>query len=174
MTIYPSLAILLLLPAAMALEVQAQTVNKWVDDEGVTHFSDQRPAGGDTDVREIEIPQGSVSEFDAGEVNERVNSVLQQLEQDRKAREAEAAARIKAREEEKALELEAVVEENKKKKKRAATGRTTDPTRSRCRDPSRNNTRGRSGRPCRAIRSSRSPATISGARASNPVPGRYR
>ena len=118
MTIYPSLAILLLLPAAMALEVQAQTVNKWVDDEGVTHFSDQRPAGGDTDVREIEIPQGSVSEFDAGEVNERVNSVLQQLEQDRKAREAEAAARIKAREEEKALELEAVVEENKKKKKK--------------------------------------------------------
>ena len=118
MTIHSSLAILLLLPAAMALEVQAQTVNKWVDDEGVTHFSDQKPAGSDADVREIEIPKGSVSQFDAREVNERVNSVLQQLEQDRKAREAEAAARSKARQEEQALEPEAVVESNKKKKKR--------------------------------------------------------
>ncbi|HEY5738483.1 MAG TPA: DUF4124 domain-containing protein [Gammaproteobacteria bacterium] len=118
MTIHSSLAILLLLPAAMALEVQAQTVNKWVDDEGVTHFSDQKPAGSDADVREIEIPKGSVSQFDAREVNERVNSVLQQLEQDRKAREAEAAARIRVREEEQALELEAVVEENKQKKKK--------------------------------------------------------
>jgi hypothetical protein len=102
----------------MALEVQAQTVNKWVDDKGVTHFSDQKPAGSEADVSEIEIPKGSVSEFDAQEVNERVNSVLQQLEQDRKAREAEAAARTRAREEERAFEREAVVEEKKKKKDR--------------------------------------------------------
>ena len=48
MTIHSSLAILLLLPAAMALEVQAQTVNKWVDDEGVVGVC----------YRQLELPNG--------------------------------------------------------------------------------------------------------------------
>ncbi len=117
MTIRSGLAILLLAVAAPAVDTQAQTVNKWVDEDGVTHFSDQKPVGNETEVREIEIPKGAVSEFESREVNERLNNVLQQMEQDRKAREAEAEERKKAREAEQALEREPIVVEEKKKKK---------------------------------------------------------
>ena len=97
-----AIAILLPVLACTAFGARAQTVNKWVDKDGVTHFSDQKPAGDEAEVSEIEIPKGAVSEFNAKEVNDRLNTVLQQMEQDRKAREAEAAARKKSRDAEKA------------------------------------------------------------------------
>lgn len=96
--------------------VRAQTVNTWVDEEGVTHFSDQKPADGAA-VEEIEVPEASVTEFESEDVNERINRQLQQLEQDRMAREQEAEARKKARAVEEALEREPIVGEEKKKKK---------------------------------------------------------
>lgn len=110
-------AICILILGAAVGDLPAQTVNKWVDEDGVTHFSDQKPAGDAAEVKEIEIPKGSVSEFESQEVNERLNNLLQQMEQDRKAREAEAAAQKKAREAEQALEREPVVGEEKKPKK---------------------------------------------------------
>jgi hypothetical protein len=96
--------------------VRAQTVNTWVDEEGVTHFSDQKPADGAA-VEEIEVPEASVTEFESEDVNERINRQLQQFEQDRMAREQEAEARKKARAVEEALEREPIVGEEKKKKK---------------------------------------------------------
>lgn len=110
--------IFLLLLGVTAFDAQAQTVKKWVDEQGVTHYSDQEPPGGDAEVKEVEIPRGSVSEFEAEEVNKRLNSVLEQMEKDREAREEEAAEQKKAREAEKALEREPVVEEKKKKRKK--------------------------------------------------------
>lgn len=114
---YPLTLILLALLIAPC-GAQAQTVKKWVDEDGVTHYSDQKPAGDEAEVKEIEIPKGAISEFESQEVNERVNNVLQQMEQDRKAREAEAAEQKKARDAEKAKEREPIVEEKKKKKDR--------------------------------------------------------
>ena len=38
------ISISLIALSAVALEAHAQTVKKWVDEEGVTHYSDQGPA----------------------------------------------------------------------------------------------------------------------------------
>jgi len=116
MKIRATSAICVLVLGVAAGGVQAQKVNKWVDEDGVTHFSDQKPVGDDADVNEIEIPKGAVSEYESEKVNERVNSVLQQMEQDRKAREAEAAAQKKAKEAREALKREPIVVEEKKQK----------------------------------------------------------
>ena len=111
-------ATLLLLTAVFtAQQAPAQTVKKWVDEEGVTHYSDQLPAEGGTEIREIEVPEGSVTEFESQEVNERLRKQLQELEQAREAREQEREAAERARELEQALEREPVAEPEKKKKK---------------------------------------------------------
>lgn len=112
-----NLAVIFLL-AMMAAPggARAQTVNTWVDEEGVTHFSDQKPDDGAAGVREIEVPDAA-TEFESESVNERINRQLQQLEQDRKAREQEAEDKKRAKEVEKALEREPIVGEEKKKKK---------------------------------------------------------
>ncbi|MGD8839389.1 MAG: DUF4124 domain-containing protein [Gammaproteobacteria bacterium] len=101
---------------AAALEAQAQTVKKWVDEEGVTHYSDQGPAEKGAEVKEIEVPDASVTEFESESVNERINKQLQQLEQDRKVREQEAEERKKARDVEEALEREPIEAEKKRDK----------------------------------------------------------
>lgn len=112
-------AILLLFVALSAASAaRAQTVNTWVDDEGVTHYSDQKPVDDGAEVREIEVPEGSVSGFESEDVNERINRQLQQLEQDRLAREQEAEERKRARAVEEALEREPIVADEKKKKDR--------------------------------------------------------
>jgi hypothetical protein len=96
---------------------RAQTINTWVDEEGVTHYSDQKPAGQGSEVKEIEVPKSSVSEFESEAVNERINRQLQKLEQDRKAREQQAEEQKRAKTAEEALEREPIVVEEKKKKK---------------------------------------------------------
>ena len=100
-----------------ALEAHAQTVKTWVDEEGVTHYSDQEPPGDGADVKEIQVPDASVSEFESENVTERLNKQLQQLEKDRKAREQEAEASKKAREVEKALQRNPIEAEEKREKK---------------------------------------------------------
>ena len=95
----------------------AQTVKKWVDEEGVTHYSDRLPADDGGKIEEIEIPPAPVSEYDSEEVNQRLKKQLKELEEAREAREQEAEAAKKARELEQSLEREPVVEKDKKKKK---------------------------------------------------------
>lgn len=108
---------LLVATILVATAAPAQTVKKWVDEEGVTHYSDQLPASGGTEVREVEIPEGSVTEFESQEVNERLQKQLQELEQAREAREQEREAADRARDLEQALEREPVTAPEKKKKK---------------------------------------------------------
>jgi hypothetical protein len=102
---------------AAAFEARAQTVKTWVDDEGVTHYSDQAPAEDGARVKEIELPEATVNEFESEAVNERINRQLQQLEKDRKAREQEAETSKKAREVERSLQRTPIVGEEKKEKK---------------------------------------------------------
>lgn len=101
--------------------VQAQTVKKWVDEQGVTHYSDQRPVEGEAGVEEIPVPDAGVTEFDADTANERIQKQLQQIEQDRLARERELEQKKKAEALDEALErepIEAAKERKKKKDKR--------------------------------------------------------
>ena len=109
--------ILFFVVAAMASGLQAQTVQKWVDEDGVTHFSDQKPASNKSEVREIEIPSDALSGYDSKEVNQRLNTVIQQMEQDRMAREREFAAQKRAREAEKKAERQRQLEEDELKPK---------------------------------------------------------
>ncbi|HKJ52631.1 MAG TPA: DUF4124 domain-containing protein [Gammaproteobacteria bacterium] len=103
--------------SAAAIEARAQTVKTWVDEQGVTHYSDQAPAEDGARVKEIEVPEATVNEFESETVNERINKQLQQLEKDREAREQEAEANKKARDVEKAMERTPIVGEEKKQKK---------------------------------------------------------
>lgn len=102
-----------------AIPASAQTVKKWVDEDGVTHYSDQKPAGAGDGIREIEVPDANVTEFESEEANKRIENKLRQLQQDRKSREAESEAKEEARALEESIEREPlIVEEEKKKKKK--------------------------------------------------------
>jgi hypothetical protein len=102
-----------------AIPASAQTVKKWVDEDGVTHYSDQKPAGAGDGIREIEVPDANVTEFESEEANKRIENQLRQLQQDRKSREAESEAKEEARALEESIEREPlIVEEEKKKKKK--------------------------------------------------------
>lgn len=105
----------------------AQTVKKWVDEDGVTHYSDQKPAGAEGDVKEIDVPDANVTEFESEEASERIQKQLQQLEQDREAREAEAKAKEEARALEESIEREPLIVEEKKKKKDRSSRKTPYP-----------------------------------------------
>jgi hypothetical protein len=85
---------------------QAQTVKKWVDEEGVTHYSDQKPVDGDPGVKEIEVPEANVTPVDTEDANKRIQEQLKKMEQDRMAREQEAREKEEARALEEALERE--------------------------------------------------------------------
>jgi len=111
------------------IEVRAQTINTWVDENGVTHYSDQKPADQGSGVREIDLPDAPVSEFDSKEANERIQKQLQQFERERKAREqaaeqakqdraAKEAAELEAAEAIEAIEAAQKKEKQRKKKKR--------------------------------------------------------
>lgn len=111
-----SAAILIAL-SITASPAYAQTVKKWVDEEGVTHFSDQKPVDVEGQVNEIEVPKANVSEFGSEETNKRIQTQLKQMEEDRKAREQEAEAKEKARALEESIEREPLFVEEEKKKK---------------------------------------------------------
>lgn len=94
----------------------AQTVKKWVDEEGVTHYSDQAPVDGGNPAEEIELPEANVTEFDSKESYERIQKKLQELERDREAREQEAEQQEETKAIEEALKREPIVAGEKKKK----------------------------------------------------------
>lgn len=110
-----------------AFPAYAQTVKTWVDEDGITHYSDQKPSGGEADVKEVEVPKANVTEFETEEANERIQKQLQQLEQDRKAREQAAQAKERAKAVEEAVEREPLVAEEKKKKKDKGGSRYSGP-----------------------------------------------
>ncbi|MDH3762807.1 MAG: DUF4124 domain-containing protein [Gammaproteobacteria bacterium] len=110
-----------------AIPASAQTVKKWVDEDGVTHYSDQKPAGGDAEVKEIEVPDANVTEFESEQTSQRIEKQLRELEQDRKAREAEAKAKEEARALEESIEREPLIVEEKKKKKDRSSKKTPYP-----------------------------------------------
>ncbi len=101
---------------------QAQTVKKWVDEQGVTHYSDQRPVEGEAGVEEIPVPEAGVTEFDADDANQRIQKQLQQIEQDRLARERELEQKKKAKALGEALEREPIEAAEDKKKKDEGRG----------------------------------------------------
>jgi Domain of unknown function (DUF4124) len=51
----PPLHWFVLLLCSIPLHAAATVIHRWVDDEGVTHFSDAPPAGGEVDVATIEL-----------------------------------------------------------------------------------------------------------------------
>ena len=120
-------AILLLGFSFNALPVRAQTVKTWVDEQGVTHYSDQKPVGADSEVKEIEVPEAGVNEYETEETNKRIQEQLEQLEKDRKAREQAAEEKERARAIEEAIEREPLIVEEKKKKKKKGTSRPGEP-----------------------------------------------
>jgi DNA invertase Pin-like site-specific DNA recombinase len=114
MKILVTTAILLSALSLAASEAHAQTIKKWVDEEGITHYSDQKPVNDGAEFREVEIPEASVSEYESNIVNERINNQLQQMQQDREAREREAEARERARAANEALKREPIIGEKKR------------------------------------------------------------
>ncbi len=110
---------ILILPSLGVSPALAQTIQKWVDEDGVTHYSDKKPAAGEVEVKEVEIPEANVTIIDSKEITERVKKQAQQLEQERKAREQAAQEKEEARAVEEAMEREPMVAEEKKKKNKS-------------------------------------------------------
>jgi hypothetical protein len=117
MKISVSTAILLSAFCLGVSQTHAQTIKKWVDEEGVTHYSDREPVNDGAEVRDIEIQPEELDDFESDKVNERINRQLQQMQEDREAREREAEAAEKARAAEESLRREPIVGEEKKKNK---------------------------------------------------------
>lgn len=114
---FPTVTISLLMCLGVAWNPgYAQSVQKWVDEQGVTHYSDQKPVAGEAE--EIEVPETNVTGFDGQETQERLEKKLEEMVQDREAREREAKQKQKAEALEEAMDREPLVVEEKKKKKR--------------------------------------------------------
>ena len=94
----------------------AQSVQKWVDEDGVTHYSDQKPVAEETE--EIEVPEANVTGFDGQDTQERLEKKLEEMVRDREAREREAKQKEKAEALEEAMDREPLVGEEKKKKRK--------------------------------------------------------
>lgn len=117
-----SVALAAVLLICLSPGLQAQTVKKWVDEHGVTHYSDQRPVEGEAGIEEIPVPDAGVSEFDAETANERIQKQLQQIEQDRLARERELEQQKKSQALDEALERQPIEPAKAKKKKDGGRG----------------------------------------------------
>lgn len=116
----PAVAVIIVFALSLAaFQADAQTVKKWVDEQGVTHYSDQNPVRATPEVEEIDVPEVNITEFESEETNERIQTQLRQLEQDREAREREAQEKEQTRALEESIEREPLVVEEKKKKKKA-------------------------------------------------------
>jgi hypothetical protein len=100
----------------------AQTVKKWVDEEGVTHYSDQKPVDSVPEVEDVEVPEANVTPVDTEDANKRIQEQLKKMEQDRIAREQEAREKEEARALEEALEREDLIPAEKKKKDNRGRG----------------------------------------------------
>ncbi len=114
----PVIAISILLGSIFAAgSAPAQTVKKWVDEEGVTHYSDQKPVDSESGVKEVEVPEANVTPVDTEDANKRIQEQLKKMEQDRLAREQEAREKEQARALEEALEREELIPAEEEKKK---------------------------------------------------------
>ena len=76
MKISVSTAILLSAFCLGVSQTHAQTIKKWVDEEGVTHYSDREPVNEGAEVRDIEIQPEELGDFESDKVNERINPML--------------------------------------------------------------------------------------------------
>ena len=117
-----------MLLAGFADNTAAQSVRKWVDAEGVTHYSDQPPSSAAAPVEKIEVPRSEEPQFDSEQVTNRILQQAEQFERERRQREREAAENDERRAIEEALQREEIFAAPKKKKKRrkSRTARTPD------------------------------------------------
>ncbi len=97
----------------------AQTVEKWVDENGVTQFTDKASVPEGVPSETVEVPEGTVVQ-DAQSTTERLQRKADKLEQERKQRAtaAEEAERAQALEESLQREEIYAAPEEKKRKKR--------------------------------------------------------
>ena len=115
----PVISILLLFLTLVFANLAAvvETVEKWVHEDGVTHYTDKASVPEGVPSETVEVPEGTVVQ-DAQSTTERLKRQADKLEQERKqrAQEAEEADREEALEE--ALEREEIYSEPEKKKKK--------------------------------------------------------
>ncbi len=113
-----SLTVLFFLCACLSSQsVLAQTVKKWVDEEGVTHYSDVVPESGRL-VEEVTLPEVETDSESAEDISRRIKDQVLKMEEERRQREEEAAAEQRERDLEEALGREEIIEAPKKEKKR--------------------------------------------------------
>ncbi len=124
---WPLLALLLAMPAIAAEGEQPPppTVEKWIDADGVTHYTDKASVPEGIPSETVVLPELLPSEGEGQSTAERLQKQADRLERERKqrAKEAEAAERAQALEE--ALQRDELVEvpPKKKKKRRRKTPR---------------------------------------------------
>ena len=103
----------------LATAAHAQTVKKWVDEEGVTHYSDVAP-GSAREVEQVNLPDVEEEDVEeADDITQRIKDQAAQMELERKQREADAAAEQREQELEEALSREEIIEAPKKDKDRS-------------------------------------------------------
>jgi len=112
-----------ILSGLVVFSAHAQTVHKWVDEEGVTHYSDKKSASDETEVNKIEVPKADTVKTESEEINTRIKDQLQQMEQDRKEAERIRQEEKKARAIEESLQREALIPEEPREKKDKGSGR---------------------------------------------------
>ena len=117
----------------------AQTIKKWVDDEGVTHFSDIPPDKGATPVEELTLPEEvQVDEADterADDLTQRLKDKAAELQYEREQREQQAETRQLESDLDEALNREEIIAAPEKKKKSRRGGRRSKPKSNRERPP---------------------------------------
>ena len=114
----PLLAVVAISAFVLSAVADAQSVKKWVDEDGVTHYSDQAPDKAASAVKNVDMEAASTTEYDSFETNQRIQNNLQKLVNERKQREAEAVDRRERRAAEEVLARDKLVEVPKKKKKK--------------------------------------------------------
>lgn len=92
----------------------AQTIKKWVDEEGVTHYSDKPPENGATPVDDVQVQDSAPADADSQTTTERLKKQAEILEQDRKQRELEAERKRKAERERAGAQEEIFVPKQRK------------------------------------------------------------
>ena len=119
-----SVSLAALLAGGMAV---AGEIYKWVDEEGVTHFSDIPPDKGATPVEEVTLPEDvQVDEADverSDDLIQRLKDKAAELEQEREQREQQAETEQLESDLEEALNREEIIAAPKKKKKSRRGGR---------------------------------------------------
>lgn len=97
----------LLVLSAFATFAGAESVYKWVDSEGKTHYGDKRPSSG-TDRQQIELKKAPAANSSIASRNSRTQRLLQSFRQEREEKKAERNAAAEKKKERKALCAEAV------------------------------------------------------------------